>query len=544
MAKKRVAILGGGVAGMSAAHELITRGFDVEVFESKKIAGGKARSYPYPNTGTQGREDLPAEHGFRFFPGFYRHLPETMDEIPVGGGKCVLDNLVGTEKTLIARVGQPEIFAPAHFPVHWEDVSTAFDFLFSSDFGIPTHEVIFFIDRLLVLLTSCDGRRLGQWEKMSWWDFVDARNKSENFQKYLATGLTRSLVACKAHKISARTGGYILLQLMFDFATPGQQVDRVLNGPTNTVWIDPWRKLLERRGVTFHTSAPVTDIHCVRRRITGVTVLENQTSRRVTADYYIAALPKEVMEQLLTPELIAAEPRLAELRRLETNWMNGIMFYLDRDVPVVEGHSLYIDSPWALTAISQQQFWHDYDVENYGDGRVEGILSVDISDWDTPGILFGKTAKQCTRDEVKEEVWAQLKAHLNDDGVHELEDANLLDWFLDEDITFPNPTATANLEPLLINTVRSWEWRPDAVTSVSNLFLASDYVRTFTDLATMEGACEAARRAVNGILEASGSNRGKCEIYPLDEPFFFEPFKAVDRIRWKLGLPNTGLSVG
>jgi hypothetical protein len=33
---------------------------------------------------------------------------------------------------------------------------------------------------------------------------------------------------------------------------------------------------------------------------------------------------------------------------------------------------------------------------NYGDGLVGGILSVDISDWETPGILYGKEAMQCT----------------------------------------------------------------------------------------------------------------------------------------------------
>ena len=53
-----------------------------------------------------------------------------------------------------------------------------------------------------------------------------------------------------------------------------------------------------------------------------------------------------------------------------------------------------------------------------------------------------------------------------------------------------------------MNTVDSWRRRPDAVTRIPNLFLASDYVKTHTDLATMEGANEAARRAVNGILAA------------------------------------------
>ena len=48
----------------------------------------------------------------------------------------------------------------------------------------------------------------------------------------------------------------------------------------------------------------------------------------------------------------------------------------------------------------------------------------------------------------------------------------------------------------------SWRLRPEAATAIPNLFLASDYVRTHTDLATMEGANEAARRAVNAILDA------------------------------------------
>ncbi|HET6983814.1 MAG TPA: FAD-dependent oxidoreductase, partial [Myxococcaceae bacterium] len=39
-----VAVLGGGVGGMSAAHELVERGFRVTVYEAKSIQGGKARS--------------------------------------------------------------------------------------------------------------------------------------------------------------------------------------------------------------------------------------------------------------------------------------------------------------------------------------------------------------------------------------------------------------------------------------------------------------------------------------------------------------------
>ena len=39
----KVIVLGGGVAGMSAAQELIERGFEVVVLERRDIAGGKSR---------------------------------------------------------------------------------------------------------------------------------------------------------------------------------------------------------------------------------------------------------------------------------------------------------------------------------------------------------------------------------------------------------------------------------------------------------------------------------------------------------------------
>jgi hypothetical protein len=94
-----------------------------------------------------------------------------------------------------------------------------------------------------------------------------------------------------------------------------------------------------------------------------------------------------------------------------------------------------------------------------------------------------------------------------------------------------------NEEPLLVNLINTWRLRPEAVTSIPNLFLASDYVRTYTDLATMEGANEAARRAVNGILDASGSSAARCAIWNLQEPQLFAPWRELDRARYRQGLP-------
>jgi len=531
-----VAILGGGVAGLSAAHELAERGFEVTVYEARPDLGGKARSMPVPGSGTGGRADLPAEHGFRFFPGFYRHLPDTMRRIPVAGRPDgVAGNLVGSTRVLMAQArGRNEVVGPARAPRSIEDLTALNRFLrdWALEVGIPLPEQIAFTERLLTLLTSCDERRFEQWERQSWWEFSGAQQRSEAYGKFLADGLTRSLVAARAREMSARTGGYILLQLLFDLTRHGGNADRVLNAPTNDAWITPWVTHLRELGVSLRLGAPVARIECSGRRITGVTIAggEDGAVERVEADHYIAALPVEQLRLLVSREMRVAEPRLTGLDRLVTRWMNGIMFYLDEDVSLVHGHAIYIDSEWALTSISQAQFWDDVDLERYGDGRVQGILSVDVSEWERPSARTGKVAMKSSAQEISAEVWAQLKDHL-DDGT--LRDENVVASFLDPAIGFPNPTSATNLEPLLVNTAGSWHDRPDATTRISNLYLASDFVRTHTDLATMEGANEAARRAVNAILERTGSRASPCPVWPLDEPSIFGPARFADRLRWK-----------
>lgn len=524
---------------MSAAHELCERGFSVSVFEKKSIFGGKARSLSVPGTHTGDRKDLPGEHGFRFFPAFYRHLPDTMQRIPYTANSSVADNLVNATRILVARAGLAPLDLVARLPQDRSDWIVALRSMLTG-IGVPDNEVLYFVDRLLVLLTTCPERRFAEYEQIAWWNFIGASQRSKEYQTLLAEGLTRSLVALRAEDGSTRTVGYILLQLLAGIITP-TGFDRLLDGPTNEVWLSPWLAYLTNKNVTLQSDVTVKQFLVAPSGVTGVVAEQGGQQINITADYYIAAMPIEVMSGLVTPTMSSLAPSLAGLSALQTKWMNGIQFYLKTDLPLDHGHTLYADSPWALTSISQKQFWKNAPLSDYGDGSLGGILSVDISDWDDPGILYGKPARACTASEIKDEVWAQLKVHLNVGGSTLIEDANLASWFLDPDIQFPNQSAVTNQEPLLVNTAGSLQYRPDAVTKLPNLFIASDYVRTFTDIACMESANEAARRAVNGILKQSGSTATPAAVWPLEEPVFFQPMVEYDRIRFNLGLPHAAL---
>jgi uncharacterized protein with NAD-binding domain and iron-sulfur cluster len=538
--KHTVAILGGGVGGLSAAHELAERGFAVSVYERQATFGGKARSMSVPGTGTEGRKDLPGEHGFRFFPGFYRHIVDTMSRIPFGadGASCA-DNLVQATRILLARAGRVDPVWVARFPETLDDFKTALAAMFDG-LDIPHDEVAFFVTRMLALATSCEERYLEEFERLPFWEFIGASSRSENYRRYLGQGMTRSLVAMRAQDTSTRTVGRILLQLFYGILVPGRIFDRLLTGPTSDVWIDPWRRhLTGRLDVALEPNASLRSLNLAGDRLRSVTIERGGALVDVTADFYVAALPVEVMQGLVTPDLARAAPSLSRLGELRTEWMNGIQFYLETDRPLTDGHAIYLDSNWALTSISQRQFWRSYDLAQYGNGRVGGILSVDISDWTAPGNFNGKPAMEATsREEIKDEVWAQLKAALNAPGRPQIEDSNLVDWFLEPDIQLPNPGVVTNLEPLLINHAGSLEYRPEARTEIGNLLLAADYVRTHTDLATMEAANEAARRATNAILAASGSTAAPCGLWEFDIPKPMRRAQRLDRIRFRLGLPN------
>jgi uncharacterized protein with NAD-binding domain and iron-sulfur cluster len=560
MAAQKVVILGGGVAGLSAAHELIERGFTVEVYEKKSIAGGKARSLPAiapwrdapvaPDrpasaSSESAAKPLPGEHGFRFFPGFYRHVIDTMTRIPCPRGS-VADHLVEAREVRLAPFGGPSYSLPARFPGSTADLKVdlfALIALLSGAAGVGLDDGAFFASKIWEFATSCTERRFTEYERISWWDFIGADTRSAAYQKYFGSGITRSLVAAKARRASTKTIGDIFVQIVLGVLVPGAAADRLLDGPTSEVWIEPWVAYLRERGVVYHTDAEVCALRCERGRLASAIVRQGTALREITGDFFIGALPVERMVELAQP-LLKCDPSLASLYELTeyVEWMNGIQFYLTRDAPITDGHAIYVDSPWALTSVSQAQFWRDYDLESYADGRVRGILSVDISDWDVPG-LNGKKAQNCARREIALETWEQLKRSVNHLR-EELRDEDLHSWFLDPDIEDidndgnpATPRLDTNAEPLLVNYVDTWRIRPEAVTRIPNFFLASDYVRTFTDLATMEAANEAARRAVNGVLVAAGRESEPCELWNLHEPEPFVPLRAHDRKRFREGLP-------
>ncbi|MFF1476477.1 FAD-dependent oxidoreductase [Streptomyces sp. NPDC058301] len=546
-AGQSVVVLGGGVAGLTAAHELAERGFHVTLYERRAL-GGKARSMDVPDSARSGRAPLPAEHGFRFIPGIYHNLPDTMRRIPFpGNAHGVWDNLVAPKEMMFARTGYEDL----RLPLPWsgtpqqltpDALRRALTGVLGTFQRLPAREAVYFADRLITFLTSCDERRNDQWEATPWWTFTKAGRMSYEYQRILAVGVTRNIVATKAEEASTRTVGSLLEAFVFNALGRGADgpLDRILNAPTNEAWIDPWVSHLRSLGVEFQLGWTLREFAYDGAKVTGAVVEDPGGVRHtVSADHYVCALPVEHARLTWSAAMRAADPQLARCDKLRTDWMTGIQFYLTERPDAVHGHFDCIDSPWSLTAIAQAEHWPHHDFRtDYGDGTVVDCLSVDISEWDKPGVLYGKTAKQCTREEVAREVWAQLKAAVNDTGKTVLSDGKLHSWFLDPGVSGIGTPDPRNEDELLIHPVGTFHNRPSAGTRIPNFYLAGDYVAVPIDLATMEGANTSGRLAANALLERAGSAAPRCSVTSLYSAPELEPLKRDDRFRYRLGLPN------
>jgi hypothetical protein len=246
--RQKVIVVGAGVAGLTAAHELIERDFEVHVVERRQLAGGKALS-------RRTAKDLPTEHGFRFFPGWYRHLPDTMRRIPFKGrrqlyeGRTTYDNLISVQSNLLAWYDRDPIEAPMHLPRSFDQLKTLHSFFWDMmKLDLGPAEMSTFLTRLAQFMAMPESERRERLTQVTWWQFLDADNKSRAFQD-LISATTRTMVAAKATEASAYTICRLAIRTLFDAVS---SVDRILNGPTNEKWIDPWIEYLDGRGVKFH----------------------------------------------------------------------------------------------------------------------------------------------------------------------------------------------------------------------------------------------------------------------------------------------------
>jgi uncharacterized protein with NAD-binding domain and iron-sulfur cluster len=143
--------------------------------------------------------------------------------------------------------------------------------------GFNTRDMALLATRMLQYLTSCRERRIAEYEKTTFWEFMRAKDVSPTLQMQLGR-FTRLLMAMDAQHGETRTILNVLVRMLLDQNADGTSTDRVLNGPTSERWIVPWvRHLQQNLGVSFHWCVELKKLHVEHGQVVNAWLFDRKT---------------------------------------------------------------------------------------------------------------------------------------------------------------------------------------------------------------------------------------------------------------------------
>jgi zeta-carotene desaturase len=291
----RVAIVGAGLAGLTAAVELADAGHEVEIFESRPFVGGKVGSW----VDADGNH---LEMGLHVFFGCYYNLFDLMKK--VGAFESLL--LKEHTHTFINRGGQTGML----------------DFRFITGAPFNGLKAFFTTSQLSVQdkvqnaialgtspivrsLVDFDGamKSIRNLDGISFADWFRKQGGSNGSLKRMWNPIAYALGFIDTENISARC---MLTIFQFFAAKTEASVLRMLEGSPHEYLHKPIVNYLEARGTKIHTRRRIREVlfegEGDQTHVTGLVVAKDDSEETIAADAYLAACDIPGIQRLLPTE--------------------------------------------------------------------------------------------------------------------------------------------------------------------------------------------------------------------------------------------------
>lgn len=536
--QKKVIVLGAGIGGLTVAHELSRRGFAVTVYERNDIVGGLARSKYYTDQSTDYK--YPVEYSWRVYGTGYLNLLRLLKEIPLKNkiNLSVFDNLVKVSSYIFPRFNKKEITI-GNSKDNVADLMEDFD----------KHEIWSVINKITECMTM-STERIDSLDHMTWAQYCN--DLSAEARKYMVR-IWGPVLGMDPTHMSFPVVARIVPVLLGGIVRNASSLF-LLNSPTNEGWFDQWLVDLKNNGVQIKNNYEILDLTIGTDKIDKIKI-KNLASGEVfedSGDYIVCGLPVEAVAKIVVANSdllnIPSLQKTINLARISRQIQLSVQLFLDQKIIYPTGHSknvLYLpDTPWAIIIEDESDVW---DKTYSTDPRVKSVHSVGICQTDVAGILFNKKFIDCTPDEVKQEVWAQIcksyqMANIKTESGETIEKANIVLFYIWDTYAYTQNKENT-WEPKFSNNANGLQYMPGHTTELENFFFATAYTKTQRFIYSMESAAEAGTLAANEIMIVENKNNG-IQYFPTKifgfntSPVILRPLQWLDKKLFQSNLPH------
>src|SRR5580692_4178579 len=313
MSLKNVIVIGGGLAGLSSAVALAEAGFRVRLLEKRPHLGGRAASYVLPG----GEEIDNCQH---VTLGCCTNLEDFYRRVGAADQIRFFDRLLFAapdgRRGAIASVALPP-------PLHMAPSFVTFPLLGWADKRA--------IAQALLAIAVSGGSPAdlasdvaGENVTMLAW-LQKHRQTSRAIRRFWEVILVSALDE-QLDRIDVRYGidvfwkAFLSTRRGYRLGIPRVPLGELYEG---------CRKALAQQGGEVQLRAGVRGFLIVDGRVEGV---EREDGTVETADYYLAAVPQDILPELLPQEVVENEPVFSNLRNLCASPITGVHLWFDRTV--------------------------------------------------------------------------------------------------------------------------------------------------------------------------------------------------------------------
>jgi Flavin containing amine oxidoreductase len=498
----RVAVVGGGLAGLTSTLQLAQRGFKVTLYEAADTLGGNFSSqevngvyhdvYPhmfcdwYSNFWELFRSDLKFKRNEHFEP---RMGVKLMNKGVNKGSP--------TYRELQNATSIPSIWANLRSGV------SSFSDMFLLGFSM-----------LDLAATPFDRSASDELEQLDVNAFIYSKGYTSNEVASLQNYMLMVIWSIRSETTAAASyQDFIKHTLMFPHPTPFAWL---LKGSLSEKIITPFENMLVTLKCDIQKGKRVRSVELIDGKIK--LMLETTKSakaeggrRRIEtkeaprADYVVLAVPapelaKLVMDGAPGARIVDKVPRLSELRRLSGEAIPVVDVYFNKKLPDMPKEQVALmDSDCELTVLDISQLWT-------GDGNMEGRTALVLAASNGYALPSARPLEQ-----------GHLMIQMLHDYLPVFEPGER--WGDPRsDICWERTHFRSNDgNKLFVNEVGSWEVRPVASypDALPNVFFAGDFCQTDVDMATIEAAVQSGLNAAQAVLDQDAKEKHRPRGKPI-----------------------------